>query len=130
MRIGFFTATGLLAALGACSTIVEGRTQQISVNTDPPGATCDFTREGLKIASVDPTPGTTIVEKTKDDITIVCDKDGYETATLVDKSGAAAATAGNIIFGLIGGPVAWIIDSATGADNKYDSPVNVSLTKK
>jgi hypothetical protein len=39
-------------------------------------------------------------------------------------SGAAGATFGNIVAG---GGIGWAIDSASGADNKYDAPVNVTL---
>jgi hypothetical protein len=42
----------------------------------------------------------------------------------MNKSGAAGATFGNIV---LGGGIGWAIDSATGSDNKYDSPVNLSL---
>jgi hypothetical protein len=46
----------------------------------------------------------------------------------VDKSGAAAATGGNVIMTIFS-PIGWAIDSATGSDNKYDTPVNVTLSK-
>jgi hypothetical protein len=45
----------------------------------------------------------------------------------MNKSGNAKATLGNI---LLGGVVGWGIDSATGADNKYTSPVNITLIPK
>lgn len=37
---------------------------------------------------------------------------------------AAGATFGNIV---LGGGIGWAIDSASGADNKYTSPVNITL---
>jgi hypothetical protein len=42
----------------------------------------------------------------------------------MNKSGAAGATFGNIV---LGGGIGWAVDSATGSDNKYDSPVNLSM---
>src|SRR5215813_948149 len=110
--------------LGACSTIIEGRSQQIAVNTNPAGADCGLYRQGLRIATVQNAPGSTLVEKTKHDIWVVCVKQGYQQATYFNHSGAAGATFGNII---LGGGIGWIVDSATGSDNKYDSPVNVTL---
>src|SRR5579883_1268490 len=107
------------AGVSACSSIVEGTHQEIAIATNPPGANCSLKRQDVVIAQVNPTPGSAKIEKTKYDITIICGKDGYQEATLLDKSGAAAATFGNI---LAGGGIGWAIDSASGADNKYESP--------
>lgn len=116
----FLLGAGLLAG---CSSIVEGTSQQIMVNANPPGAECGLYREGMRIATVQ-SPGIALVQKTKHPIWVVCVKPGYEQATYFNRSGAAGATAGNII---LGGGIGWAIDSATGADNKYDSPVNITM---
>jgi len=58
--------------LGACSTIIEGRSQQLAVNTNPAGADCGLYRQGLRIATVQNAPGSALVEKTKHDIWVVC----------------------------------------------------------
>ncbi len=97
------------------------------VNTNPPECTCSLVRNNLPLGTVSPTPGTIYIEKTKHDIVITCKKDGYEDATYINKSGSAGATFGNIVAG---GLIGWGVDSATGADNKYDSPVNLTLAKK
>ncbi len=110
--------------LGACSTIIEGRSQQIMLNSNPPGADCGLYRQNFRIATVQNTPGVALIEKTKHDIWVVCVKPGHQMATYFNKSGAAGATFGNII---LGGGIGWAIDSASGADNKYDSPVNMTL---
>jgi hypothetical protein len=114
----------LAVLLAGCSSVVEGTHQEIAVSTDPPGANCALMRQGFEIGRVNPTPGTVKIDKTKYDMTVVCDKDGYQQGTVLNKSGAAAATFGNII---LGGGIGWAIDSASGADNKYDSPVTVKL---
>ncbi len=116
-----------LAVTAACSTIIEGRSQDIMVNTNPAGASCDLLRNDQKIGTISATPGSVYIEKTKYDIKIVCSKKGYETATYLNHSGAAGATFGNIVAG---GLIGWGVDSATGSDNKYDSPVNITLSKK
>lgn len=113
-----------VAGLGGCSSIIEGTSQQIMVNTNPNGADCALYREGARIGTIQNTPGSGLVNKTKHDIWIVCIKEGYQQATYYNHSGAAGATFGNII---LGGGIGWAIDSASGADNKYDSPVNISL---
>lgn len=123
----YFKATLLfagIASLMGCSSIIEGRSQEIVINTNPSGASCTLIRNDMPIGNVSPTPSAILIEKTKYDILIKCNKDGYEEATYFNKSGAAGATVGNII---LAGGIGWAIDSATGADNKYDSPVNITL---
>ena len=94
------------------------------VNSNPPGADCGLYRQNIRIATVQNAPGSALVEKTKHDIWVACVKSGYQMATFFNHSGAAGATFGNII---LGGGIGWLIDSASGADNKYESPVNISL---
>lgn len=113
-----------LLGLTACSTIIDGRSQQIMVNTNPSGANCNILRNGDKIASIIDTPGSAYIEKTKYDIRIECRKAGYQEATYLNHSGTAGATWGNIVAG---GLIGWGVDSATGSDNKYESPVNITL---
>lgn len=113
--------------LTGCSSIIEGTSQEIMVNTNPAGADCSLNRQGLSIAHVNPTPGAATIKKTKYDITIVCNKPGFEEATYLNHSGVAGATFGNIV---LGGGIGWAIDSAAGADNKYESPVNITLVRQ
>ena len=94
------------------------------MNTNPPGADCKLTRNDIVIGRVNPTPGEIVVQKTKHNITVTCDKGGYQTATYVNKSGVEGATFGNIV---LGGGIGWAIDSASGADNKYDDVMNITL---
>lgn len=124
-RIGTAFAVAIAASsIGGCSSVIEGTSQQILVNTNPPGANCAFEREGQVIARVEQTPGGATIKKTKRDITVKCDKAGYQQATYLNHSGAAGATFGNIV---LGGGIGWAIDSASGADNKYDGTVNITL---
>ena len=99
-------STFVLSALAfaGCSSIIEGTSQEITVNTNPSGASCAFMREGQPIGTVHPTPGAVLVKKTKYDITIVCDRPGFDQATYLNHSGAAGATFGNIVLavGLVG----------------------------
>lgn len=110
--------------LSACSTILSGRTQTVTIETNPPGAACNLTREGRVIASIDPTPGGTLVSRTKHDISVVCKKNGYQDATEYLDSGIEGATFGNI---LAGGVIGWGVDSATGADNKYPDVKTITM---
>lgn len=113
-----------LAGLSACSSVLEGTSQEIVINTNPPGANCALVRENIVIARVSPTPGAATIKKTKHDITVECEKESFQKASFFNKSDVAGATVGNII---LGGGIGWAIDSASGADNKYTSPVNITL---
>lgn len=119
----------LVAALAACyttgcATILSGKTQTITIASNPPGAICELTRQAQVVGKINPTPGAAMVTKTKYDITVLCKKDGYQDATAYLKSGTEGSTFGNI---LLGGVVGWGIDSASGADNKYPDVTTVSL---
>ncbi len=114
----------MLLSLGACSTIIEGTSQEITIGTAPPGASCDLKRDGVVIGMVPSTPGSVTVKKNKQNILITCRKEGYKDATLRNESDFAGATAGNV---LLGGVIGIGIDAATGAANKYDGDVIITL---
>ncbi len=116
----------VLLALGLtnCASIIDGTTQEIVINTNPTDARCVLNRQGVSIGTVEQTPGGVTIQKTKEDITVVCDKEGYQTATHLSNSGIQGSTWGNIV---LGGGVGWAIDSARGADNYYETPVNITL---
>ncbi|MBV8799276.1 MAG: hypothetical protein JOY77_13045 [Alphaproteobacteria bacterium] len=125
-------AVAAVAALGAavsgCATVFEGTSQEISVVTNPPGASCSFERQGMQVGAIANTPGTANIRKSKYDIIIKCDKPGYQQAQFLDHSGVSAAIAGNVAADLL---LTWglssVVDSADGADNKYDSAVTMTL---
>jgi hypothetical protein len=110
--------------IGGCASILEGTSQDLAINTQPDGASCRLERQGLTIATIDPTPGSVTVEKTKNDIMVYCDKAGFQQATYLNHSGAAGSAFGNAI---LGGGIGWAVDSATGADNKYTTPMNITM---
>ncbi|MBC6441282.1 MAG: PEGA domain-containing protein [Rhodospirillales bacterium] len=115
--------------LAGCSTITQGVTQNITINTNPVGASCYLERLGNRIETIDSTPATVTVTKTRDDIRIVCNKPGYQTATYWNQSGWESGTGavGIAVDVLLTAGLSSAIDSATGADNKYESPVNITL---
>jgi hypothetical protein len=128
--IGALGAMGL--AVSACASVIEGTTQQIAVNTNPPGADCGLYREeGIRIAAIQKTPGKALIEKTKNDIWIVCVKQGYQQPTELNHSGVAGAVFVNVIGGVftlgISTVIGAAVDSSNGSANKYDSPINVSM---
>lgn len=118
-------ALGVIPVVAGCSSIIEGTSQTISIDSSPTGARCEFEREGQIVGVVDPTPGSIFLKKTKNNINLTCEKAGYEEARAFIKSEVEGATFGNII---LGGGIGWIIDSASGADNKYQDHLSVTLT--
>lgn len=124
MRV--FSAVIACSFLGACSSIVSGTNETLTVNSNPAGANCALVRNGLNIGNVT-TPGGVIVQKTKHNITMTCSKDGYDDSVVFLKSGVEGATFGNLV---LGGAVGWAIDSADGADNHYPEVTTVYLNRK
>src|SRR2546423_1437 len=126
--LALVAVAALGAALSGCASVFEGLHQDINVATSPPGAQCDFFRQGQKIAEVANTPGTANVRKLKYDIMIKCHKEGYEEADYNNHSGVSAAIAGNVAADLLlTAGLSSVVDSADGADNKYDTAVNITL---
>ena len=129
-KIGSSVAVVLVAALlPGCATLLEGTSQEILVSTNPAGAACTLEREGQTIATVAVTPGAALVQRRKYDITIKCKKDGFEDAVYVNNSGlASGAVAGNVAADLLlTAGLSSIVDSASGADNQYESTVNITM---
>lgn len=114
----------LAAGLPACATITTGTSQNISVLTDPPGASCTLTRDGGVVGVVNPTPGSVTVSKSARDIALRCTRPGSQPGVATATPQLQAMTAGNI---LIGGLIGFGIDAASGALTYYPSDVRVSL---
>jgi hypothetical protein len=122
----FVAFAALGAALSGCATIVEGTTQSVSVNTTPEqGAACTLTNsQGTWYVT---SPGSTTVHKTKTDMDVTCQKDGYQSGHVVAVSHFGGTTFANVIAG---GVVGVGVDAASGANYSYDSPINVALGQK
>ena len=122
-------AIAAACSLVGCASIIDGTTQEIQVVTNPGGATCVFIREGTQIGTVVNTPGVLSVKRRKYDITIRCNKPGYGQAEYLNHSGTSALIAGNIAADVIlTAGLSSIVDSASGADNRYDPVVNITLS--
>ena len=127
-RIYFpFVASLLIILPSACSTVVEGSDQPMTLLTNPDGAKCTLSRDGAVISAISSTPGSVVVSKSKDEIVANCTREGYLEALETIESGATGWSAGNIAFGLLGGGIGLIIDSASGAMNKYPETVTIHL---
>ena len=94
-----------------------GTSQEIEITTSPPGANCALERAGKIVGRVNPTPGATMVAKSRKDITVTCTKENYADATGYSDSGVEPWVFMNLVFG---GLIGLGIDHATGGVNEYD----------
>ena len=122
-----FLTLGALALLPACATITQGSTDTVTIDTRPPGASCEIKQDGQVIAFINPTPGSMVVPKSKNDIAVLCQRDGYESAAGAMASEFAGMTFGNILFG---GVIGVAVDAASGAMNQYPPLITLTLQPK
>lgn len=80
-RLGMCVAVAVAVALGlaACS---DGASEQVvAVASDPPGASCQVSRENTDLGTVPATPGSIKVAKGTAPLIVACSMSGYETIT-------------------------------------------------
>ena len=108
-------ATAVL--LVGCATITKGTTQTVSLQTPgAAGAQCTLTSAAIGARTVT-TPATLTLEKSHENIQVVCRKECYQDAVGIIPSHTETMTAGNII---VGGVVGLGVDAVSGAMNKYN----------
>jgi len=115
---------GVAALLAGCSTITTGTDEMVTIETDPAGAVCTLSAEGKQIAVVNPTPGSIEVPKSRKDLTVRCEKEEYLRTEGTIRSSFQGMTLGNAIFG---GLIGVAIDAGSGAMNKYEDGVKITL---
>lgn len=116
-----------VACIAGCATIIEGRDQRVAINTSPSGADCAVERSGELIAKAAPTPESVVIRKSFKPIRITCEKPGFHMRSEIVEPDSAGWSIGNIVFGLIGAPIGLLIDSSSGALNKYDANITMAL---
>lgn len=119
--LGKFTAAALVgvAVLAGCATITKGTTQAVAVSTPgAPGATCTLTSGGIGGSKTLTTPATLVLDKSQDNIQVVCKKECFQDAVGIIASHTETMAAGNIVAG---GVVGLGIDAASGAMNRYNA---------
>lgn len=91
-------AMAMALCLSACA---DGGTseQVVTVRSEPPGASCQVSRENLNLGTVPATPGSVRVTKAVAPLIVACSAGGYETIT----GGFEALFLGNELFTASGG---------------------------
>ncbi|WP_376097854.1 hypothetical protein ACE7GA_07510 [Roseomonas sp. CCTCC AB2023176] len=121
-------ALGLLGLLlsTACATITQSPSQNVTVVTEPPGATCTLTRNGVgPMGTVNPTPGTLRVGRSVRALDIACTREGYQPAQQTVESRTSPVFLANV---LVGGVVGLIVDASTSASTYYPDSVTLTLS--
>jgi hypothetical protein len=113
--------------LSACATLVTDDHQEISIKSDPPGATCLVEQGGNGLGTVEPTPGTIYVGKSRHDIAINCSLAGFYNGAAVLQPRFQNWTFGNIIYG---GSLGLLVDTSSGAINEYPRAVTVLMHRQ
>jgi hypothetical protein len=103
---------------------MSGSSQGVSVDTDPPGATCSVARGGEQLAAIGTTPGQVTISKGFHAVDIDCNKDGHLSSKASLSTSFQPWTLGNI---LLGGVIGLAIDAATGAMVEYPKSATVLL---
>lgn len=116
-----FIASETVVSSG-CASIVSGQNQVISVDTPGcEGAKCELSNDKGKWY-VAQTPGTTIVNRSYNNLQVICNKEGFPTSTISIPSTTKGMAFGNI---LLGGIIGAGIDVNSGA--AYDYPQSISV---
>jgi uncharacterized protein YceK len=98
--------------LQGCASIISGKTQQVTFNSEPSGATVIIT--GRQIGK---TPVTAQLDRAKDQ-TLIFEKEGYKPVTMQLTTTLNSWFWGNILF-LYGGPIGSTVDGITGSVYEY-----------
>ena len=127
-RIFAFLALLALTQIIGCASIVNGQNQSVSVEARSTtglivGASCQLTNNKGTWFVV--TPGSTMVQRSFEDMSVQCEKELYDPSLLAIKSATKGMVAGNILFG---GLIGLGVDVATGAAYDYPPLISVAMT--
>jgi len=64
------------------------------------------------------------IDKSKNDLSVTCDKEGFKSASIVQSPTFSGATFGNIIAG---GVIGVIVDAASGANYTYPADIRLDM---
>lgn len=111
-----------VALASGCASITTGQNQTLTVETPGcNGATCKIVND-KGAWYVTATPGSTVVSRSYNDMTVTCEKGEYKSTPGAFKSTTKAMAFGNILFG---GIIGAAVDAGTGA--AYDYPAVVAI---
>lgn len=111
-------------SLTSCASLTTGTNQNVSVKTgNIQGALCSLQNNKGKWY-VNGTPGSVVINRSYNDLSVDCTKSGYPAGHQLVKSHTKGMAFGNVI---IGGVVGAGVDIASGAAYDYPNEINVPL---
>jgi hypothetical protein len=114
----------ILFGSSGCATIVQGRYQDLTINSNPPGAS--FEVDGLSGT----TPATVPVRRKDRQHIVTISKPGYETQQISIGRDLNLWLAGNALFGLLGVPCVGVDLVSGGGYKLNDNTVAVQLRQE
>ena len=115
----------LFIFLSGCASTMSGNSQPVTISSNVNGARCILTNE--KGSWSLQTPGSGVVTNSRENLSVRCEKNGYESAVVsVPSKHKDSATWGNVV---LGGGIGYIWDRKTGAAFIYPSTINLTLVK-
>lgn len=128
----YFLCLSALAALQltGCASIIHGQNQSLSVATrddqgELPGVVCKLSNN--KGAWFVTTPGSVVVQRSFEDLSLRCEKELFEPGVASAKSSTKGMAFGNI---LVGGIIGAGVDISTGAAYDYPTLITVAMGKR
>lgn len=122
MSIKQLSLSIVLVVLSGCASVTGTTGQSVSVQTreqagkEVSGAVCELTNNKGKWFVT--TPGSVGINRSNDDLQVLCNKENYEPGRAAVVSVTKGAMFGNIIFG---GGIGAIVDHNSGAAYEYPS---------
>ena len=121
----------LIVSTSGCAAVTGSTDQTLSVQAfakdeQIQGVMCELENDKGKWFVT--TPGTVQIDRSNEDLIVICRKEGHETGTANVVSSAGASVAGNVGLALlvpIVGIVGALIDHNSGATYKY--PTNIQI---
>ena len=126
-RLTLVMLLGFVSLTTGCASIVNGQNQSLSVETRQKakqfvGASCKLSNnKGTWYVT---TPGSTTVQRSFEDMSVLCEKDGSDPGIASVKSSTKGMAFGNILFG---GFIGAGIDMANGSAYDYPTLITVDM---
>jgi len=127
--IGTISVLAVAMLASGCASIVNGQNQSLSVESrnkgnQVAGASCKLSNnKGTWYVT---SPGSTMIQRSFEDLSVSCEKDGLDPGLASVKSSTKAMAFGNIIFG---GVIGVGVDMASGAAYDYPPVITVEMGK-
>ncbi len=113
-----------IAMLGGCGAVLGSSTQEITVESEPPGAACGVWRQGVRLVRDFTAPASVTVERQSATLHVACVVDGSTPRVMVLTPNQDGALVASIFLSLL---VGIPINTRSRKDNQYPERVIVPV---